>query len=248
MVRNLDDSADSCHAVPYRQGTMVDLKPSLTSVIYTVTRQASVRAAADLMHSRGVGDVVVVEDSKPVGMLTDRDIVLRVTAKGLDPHKVSVQEIMTAPVITMSEEEELSNAIGLMRSHGIRRLPIVDKDGRLRSILTMDDLLFLGIAQSQLREIVRTQLRKPVQAEDSSAWADGGRRLGEGHGPGLGAVGRITQAAVAPPLGRRHRTLPEQFGRILSRNRSWMLVVALLSMAAALIALIVVFMLTPPTP
>jgi CBS domain-containing protein len=224
---------------------MTDQKPTVPSTVYTVTPHASVREAAALMWTYGVGDVVVVEDYRPVGILTDRDVVLRVTAQGADPNDVPVQAVMTTPAIVMAEDEELSKAIALMQSHGIRRLPIVGKDGRLRSILSVDDLLFLGISQSQFREIIRTQLRKPSRAPDATEWADGGRRLGEGQGPALGSIHRVAHAVVAPPLGRARKDRHDRFNRILRRNR-WVWVVGILSIAAALMALVVAYVLTPP--
>jgi CBS domain-containing protein len=225
---------------------MTDLAPSLPATVYTVTPHASVQEAAELMRAHGVGDVVVVEDFRPVGMLTDRDVVLRVTAQGADPADVSVQAVMTTPVIVMAEEEELSKGIGLMQLHGIRRLPIVDKQGHLRSILSVDDLLFLGISQSQFREIIRTQLRKPPRTSDATEWADGGRRMGEGQGPALGSIHRVVHAVVAPPLGRSRGTRLKSVSRIARRNR-WVVAVGVLSIAAALIALIVAYLLTPPS-
>lgn len=116
------------------------------------------------MRQRRVGDVVVVEDMKPVGILTDRDIMVRVTAAGLDPFATVVRKVMSSPPVTVTRDAEVREGIALMTAHGIRRLLIVNDDGRLTSILTLDDILLLHLSG---HETVADMIRRQLEADDS---------------------------------------------------------------------------------
>ena len=102
-------------------------------------------AAARLMRERHVGDVVVVDepngDQTPIGVVTDRDIVVGVIAKDQDPAKVIVREIMRTPVVVAHATEEVSEAVERMKVHGVRRIPVMGESQRLVGILCLDDLL-----------------------------------------------------------------------------------------------------------
>jgi CBS domain-containing protein len=107
-------------------------------------RETSLTEAARLMRENHVGCVVVVdapEGGRPIGILTDRDIVVEIVAADLDHRGVTVAEIMTTPVVTVGEDEDAFAALRAMRLRGIRRVPIVDKDGFLVGITTLDDIL-----------------------------------------------------------------------------------------------------------
>jgi CBS domain-containing protein len=111
-----------------------------------VLRDTSLTEAARLMRERHVGCVVVLdapapEHGRPIGMLTDRDIVVEIVAAGIDHRGITVGEIMTTPLITGEAGEDALAALRVMRLRGIRRLPLVDKDGFLVGIATLDDLL-----------------------------------------------------------------------------------------------------------
>lgn len=103
--------------------------------------------AAQLMRTHHVGDLVVVEEKAgrrhPVGIVTDRDIVVEVVAAGVDPDALKVGDIMGPEVATVRESEGLYEALHYMRGKGVRRMPVVDRDGALVGILTLDDLLSL---------------------------------------------------------------------------------------------------------
>jgi CBS domain-containing protein len=111
--------------------------------VATVPPDASVRTAAFLMRDRGVGAVVVVDaKNKPVGIVTDRDVAFAVAVDEKDPD-TPVREIMPGELITIGEKEGIFNATQYVFGYQIRRLPIVDSDGKLVGIVTMDDLLGL---------------------------------------------------------------------------------------------------------
>jgi len=79
----------------------------------------------------------------PVGIVTDRDVVIEIIAPGLDPHVITVGDIMLPAIFTIEENAGIFDAIRLMADKGIRRLPVVKKDGGLTGIITLDDLLLL---------------------------------------------------------------------------------------------------------
>jgi CBS domain-containing protein len=107
------------------------------------------------MEESNVGCVVVVEDRIPVGIVTDRDLVLRVLRVALDPRTVPVERVMTEPVRTASDDLLPIEAASLMREGRIRRLPIVAADGSLAGIVTLDDLLHhVGRTNAELSDVV----------------------------------------------------------------------------------------------
>lgn len=210
--------------------------------VYTVTPDALACEVATLMVTQRVGDVIVVEEKKPVGILTDRDLVARVMAAGLESNTVLVRDIMSAPPVTVPRNQELSIAIELMSLHGIRRLPIVDEEGRLVSILTLDDIIMLGLdGQPELRNIVQRQLRlgngplpPPLPEEGHQATTEGSPRPAAF--PFSGTVEHFSRSTVVVPITRRHLRPPPHHTPTSwrGRNRSWILIVVLLSILGAL--------------
>lgn len=106
-----------------------------------LTPDASVAEAVRTMGERNLGSVVIVEADRPVGILTDRDVVLRVVLRGLDPAGTNLREVMSSPLVTAMDDASSDDAAWRMREHRVRRLPIVDRKGRLLGIVTLDDLL-----------------------------------------------------------------------------------------------------------
>lgn len=138
-------------------------------VVFT-TRDATVATAAKLMRHHHVGSLVVVERLNggkrlPVGIVTDRDIVMELTAMDLDPDAITVGDIMGEPLVTARESEGLLETMEIMRYKGVRRLPIVGADGQLTGIVTIDDLL--EVLAEQLTELARVVARE--QARESTA-------------------------------------------------------------------------------
>ncbi len=131
-----------------------------------VHQQASVPEAARLMREYHVGDLVVIKEKTgkrvPVGIITDRDIVLEVIAEGVNMDDVSVGDIMSDKLVTARESDDLLETIKLMRAKGIRRLPVVNDDNELVGILSVDDLIDLFSEQivDLARLIAREQGRE----------------------------------------------------------------------------------------
>jgi CBS domain-containing protein len=104
----------------------------------------TVREAAERMHQRTVGTLVVLGALKqPVGILTDRDLVIRVLAAGRDPGETRVGDVMTPHPTSVEEETPIETALALMKSGAFRRLPVVDRGGRLVGLVSLDDILLL---------------------------------------------------------------------------------------------------------
>jgi CBS domain-containing protein len=110
----------------------------------TAEPQEFVRAAAQRMGSRAVGTLLVLDRERcPVGILTDRDIAVRVVGEGREPNSVRVSDVMSAHPHTVSELAPLEDAIAIMRTHGVRRVPVVSPQGALVGMITLDDVLSL---------------------------------------------------------------------------------------------------------
>jgi len=128
------------------------------------TPRATILEAAHLMRKNHTGDLVVVDDGEerhePLGVITDRDIVVEVLAKGLDPAKTLVGSVIRTPVVLAREDEDSTQALERMRVHGVRRMPVVGSRGKLVGIVTVDDMVKrLAMEASALTEIVSREQR-----------------------------------------------------------------------------------------
>jgi CBS domain-containing protein len=124
--------------------------------VVIVDRHESVRDAARLMREHHVGDVVVVEERTgrrfPVGILSDRDIVVELLAKDLAPEAVDIGDLMSTDLLTAREGDELLDTLKRMKHGGVRRVPVVDEAGALVGILALEDLIEL--VGEQLMDLV----------------------------------------------------------------------------------------------
>jgi CBS domain-containing protein len=125
----------------------------------TVTPDQSVREAAKLMQAHGVGMLVAVDaEGRPVGVLTDRDVTIRLVRRGRNADSTPVEEVMNSQVSVVSEGVSLELALRRMRADAVRRMPVVDGDGRLVGIVTLDDALQLISSEiAGVAEAVRAQ-------------------------------------------------------------------------------------------
>ncbi len=113
--------------------------------VVTVTASADIVDAANLMRSEHVGFLVVLESESgprtPVGVLTDRDIVVQVTARGIDPRAITVADIMSRKPIVATEADDVNEAVQGMRIAGVRRVPVVTSEGTITGVIAMDVVL-----------------------------------------------------------------------------------------------------------
>jgi CBS domain-containing protein len=102
----------------------------------------SVKTAAQRMGMRNVGTLIVLNDlGRPTGILTDRDVAVRVAGHGRDPFTTSVGDVMTSDLETIAEDVPIEDALRRMRSRGVRRLPVTDHSGRCIGVVSLDDIL-----------------------------------------------------------------------------------------------------------
>ena len=108
----------------------------------TATIAEDIHAAAQRMESRCVGTLVVLDEHEhPIGIVTDRDITLRVVGQGRNPEETSVGDVMTRSLKTLPEAAPISGALAAMQSEGVRRLPVVDEAGLLVGMVSLDDVV-----------------------------------------------------------------------------------------------------------
>jgi CBS domain-containing protein len=122
-------------------------------------RSTGIIEAARLMRKHHTGDLIVVDDPDeeriPAGIITDRDIVVEVLGNGLDPMKTAVSDVMSSKLVIAHEGEDTAVAVERMHQHGVRRVPVVNRQGSLIGVFTLDDALKLHAARaSELVEIV----------------------------------------------------------------------------------------------
>jgi len=126
-----------------------------------VSPETLVAEAAQLMASEDVGALPVLDGEQLSGMITDRDIVIRAIAKGKDPRGMPVREVSTREVVTVGPEEDLSEALRLMASHQVRRLPVVDAGNRLIGVVAQADVA-LEAKEKAVGEMVE-EISKPPE-------------------------------------------------------------------------------------
>jgi len=136
--------------------------------VVIVQRNETALEAAKLMRQHHVGDVLVVEDRNgiriPVGIVTDRDLIMEIMAPELDGTVITVGDFMAQELVTVKGSTGIFEAIQYMRQKAVRRLPIVNEDGGLIGILTLDDLLeLLSEELLEIAKLVRNEQQKETR-------------------------------------------------------------------------------------
>ncbi|MFP9059936.1 CBS domain-containing protein [Natrialbaceae archaeon A-chndr2] len=128
------------------------------SDVVTAREDESVRELATRMDESKVGSIVITDGNEPVGIVTDRDLALRVIGDGTDPASTTAGEVMTDSLTTVDETDGFYRATELMSEHGIRRLPVCNENNELVGIITSDDLTeLLAEEQMQLSDVIQAQ-------------------------------------------------------------------------------------------
>jgi CBS domain-containing protein len=128
--------------------TLDDLLATKGHEVIAVQPSETVLQAANLMNDRNIGGVVVLDDDRLAGIFTERDVLRRVVAQGLDPSDTTVAEVMTTPVITCPPGMSLEDCAAVMTTRGVRHLP-VQEGGVLTGIVTIRDLLAYKVSEQQ---------------------------------------------------------------------------------------------------
>jgi CBS domain-containing protein len=132
----------------------IKLKEFATSLVAVVEPDTSARVVAQLMRRHHIGALVVVDaldKSRPVGIVTDRDLVLELMSEGLDPAVFTAGDIMSVDLVTVKPEMDAADAVQLMKKYRLRRLVITDADGHLAGIVTIEDVL--GLLTRELADL-----------------------------------------------------------------------------------------------
>jgi CBS domain-containing protein len=116
------------------------IRDVMTSNLCTIDAGKPVAYAAKMLRDEDVGLAPIVEGDKLIGMLTDRDIAIRVVAEGRDPGQVTVKEVASKQVVTIDPQQDLDEALRIMAKHQVRRLPVVEEDGKLVGVVAQADV------------------------------------------------------------------------------------------------------------
>mgnify|MGYP006296954231 CR=1 FL=1 len=149
-------------------------KEMANETVVTISPDRSLADAAEMMRENHVGDLVVVEEgddvTKPVGIITDRDLVMAIAKFGADKFAgKTVGSKMSDVLLLARNDDPIEDVVRNMRDNGIRRIPVVDADGQLSGILTLDDLIgFYGEQITALGEIVQTEMSREITGKTGS--------------------------------------------------------------------------------
>ena len=127
--------------------------------VVTLPPEATCAEAATLMRDENIGAVVIAESGRPLGMVTDRDLVIRVIADGMEAGKTQLRDVMSGEPIFLGGERSIEQVSAAMGSLAIRRVPVVDEAGRLCGLVSMDDMLILLADQlGDLARVIRQEI------------------------------------------------------------------------------------------
>jgi CBS domain-containing protein len=136
----------------------MSLSDCIRNDVVTASPEDSVEDIAQLMDRRNVGSVIITRNERPVGIVTDRDLVIRVTARDKDPKFTSISDIMTRDPLVIREEDSISDVMSCVREMKVRRLPVVDENECLVGIVSLDDVV------SELVEEMNAVIRSSAPA------------------------------------------------------------------------------------
>jgi CBS domain-containing protein len=142
---------------------MMSISKYVNRNVCSLSEDASLSEAVTLMKDKNVGSIVIVKsvtsDPTPVGVLTDRDIVIKLLADEVNLKIISVKDTLTSTVCAIKEQEGMDETIELMCDNAVRRIPIVNEQGQLTGIVTLDDLIVaLANKMHHLSELIEKQM------------------------------------------------------------------------------------------
>jgi len=144
-----------------RMRARVPVSEIMTSTPVTITAEATAAGAASLMREKNIGSLVVFEEGRPTGIVTERDLVTKVAASDLQPSRVRVRDIMTSPLVAVAPHAEVADAARLMSQRKIRRLPVI-QEGRLVGMITENDIIRIW---PTLIEVTREYARAGLESQ-----------------------------------------------------------------------------------
>ncbi|HDI12787.1 MAG: inosine-5-monophosphate dehydrogenase [Hadesarchaea archaeon] len=148
----------------------VPVKDAMTRKVLTAGPNTTVARAAKLMADRGVGSIIIVKGKKPIGILTERDLLMKVVSTDLKPSKIRVGKIMSKPVVSIRPDADITEAARLMAKSRIRRLPVVER-GDLVGVITTSDIT--AISPELMEVLSRPEVLAKDEIEESVCEACG---------------------------------------------------------------------------
>lgn len=109
--------------------------------VTTVAPDATLAECAKRMRADHVGSLIVVDNKRPAGLVTDRDIVVEAVGQGIDPAALRARDVMASALATIGEDDDIVDALARMREHGVRRVVVLARDGALAGIVALDDVI-----------------------------------------------------------------------------------------------------------
>ena len=133
-----------------------------SNAVISISENGTIHECAKLMKEKHVGTVLVLSeqgDKKPLGIITDRDIVVKIVSKKNDLSNIKVTEVMSTDLLLLPKQQGIKEAIEAMKSKGVRRVPILDDDKKVCGIVSVDDLIMLLVNElSSLSGLIKDQL------------------------------------------------------------------------------------------
>lgn len=138
---------------------MPDVKSIVRERVVSASPDTSLTELAQLMEQESVGSVVIVEDDRPQGIVTDRDITIEAVAREEDPTTVTAADVMSEDPVTVDMDSGIFDVIRAMNESNVRRIPATDADGHLAGIVTFDDfVVLLGRELKLLSDVVEEEI------------------------------------------------------------------------------------------
>ncbi|MEM2874724.1 MAG: CBS domain-containing protein [Candidatus Hadarchaeales archaeon] len=143
---------------------IISVRDAMTVKVLTAGENTTVARAAKMMADRGVGSLVVLRNKKPVGILTERDLLMKVLGPNIMPAKIKIGKIMSSPLVTISPDADITEAAKIMAKNRIRRLPVVDR-GNLVGIISASDITAMS---PELIEVVAHREEQDKESVEES--------------------------------------------------------------------------------
>jgi CBS domain-containing protein len=141
---------------------LIKIKDIMIRDVITVAPQESIKKAAEIMNKNEIGCLIVVEDGRPIGIVTERDMLNRALISKKNLEKIEVRDVMTESLVSGKPDMEIISALRMMFKHGIKKLPIIDKS-HLVGLVTLTDLAYSQGVLVEMSEIIRKMEHAPPE-------------------------------------------------------------------------------------
>ncbi len=145
----------------------IQVKEIMKTYVVTAEPENTALEIARKMKEEDVGSVIIVENNKPIGIVTREDITIKVVADSLEPSSIKAKEIMNQPLVTCNEKDDILDVAMIMNKYGYERLPVVDEENRLKGIISIREILAIAPGLIEIfKERLETRLEKEEFPEE----------------------------------------------------------------------------------